>query len=552
MINKGSILNKSAAFWLPVLLFGLTYLLLGFHYETNDDVIISLLLRGILVQPPLSDLSLYFHGLSHGLTLLYKLAPQIPWYGMLLYALLFTATVLAFIFLQGHGLVRKRFWWAWFFLFFLAGWYEHIFWFNYMRVPLLLTGTCYLLFLSLWGNKNNLFVRIMLGLLFLLALCIRPSAALLGLAVVWPATFLLLPNKVKAWLKWQSLLWFAVIGLGFFVGLHFTQSPAAKEYQRLDWLKSTVIDFEIYEAQPQTDADKLAFKAITQWFIVDKQVINEAYYARAGSINLSYILLKVAPIKLAALITLLLRDHFLVLALNVFLLIFILFNHQRYAGFNRKIIFAYQVYFWLLILAIGIFMKLPPRLITPCLSLYTLVNAAVFLRFNYPAAPKFRASKLIGLIFVLLLGLQLFKIVNRAKWQKTNQENNEAFIATVKNSFPEKIVVTSVLPDYFRSLSPFRNYNFGPKAIFLLTGWQTLDPANQVYFKKLTGQSDFAKAVIALAGRANTVWLMSPEFYNFLQTYFKIFCGQNLTLKPGQNLIEGNAPVQIYWPANLP
>ncbi|MGV3586240.1 MAG: hypothetical protein ACO1OF_04490 [Adhaeribacter sp.] len=551
-MNKGSFLIKSAAFWLPTLLFGLTYLLLGFHYETNDDVIISLLLRGILIQPPLSDLSLYFHGLSHGLTLLYKLAPQIPWYGIMLYALLFTATVLAFIFLQVHGLVRKRFWWAWFLLFFLAGWYEHIFWFNYMRVPLLLAGTGYLLFLSLWGNKNNLFVNIILGLLFLVALCIRPSAALLGFAVVWPATFLLLPGKINAWLKWQSLLYFAVIGLGFFVWLHFTQSPTEKQYQRLDWLKSTVIDFEIYEAQPQTAADKLAFKAINQWFIADKQVINEAYYARAGSINLSYIILKVAPLKLAALINLLLRDHFLVLALNAFLLIFIFCKHQRYAGFNRKILIAYQLYFWILILALGICMKLPPRVITPCLSLYTLVNGTVFLRFNYPVAHKFRTGKIINLILVLLLGLQLYKIVNRARWQKTNQKNNEAFIASVTNSFPEQILVTNILPDYFRSLSPFRNYNLGDNAIFFLKGWQTLDPANQLYYKKLTGQTNFAKAVLILTRQKNTVWLLSPEFYSFLQAYFKTFYGQGLDLKAGPVLSEESSLVQIYRPGNLP
>ena len=546
MIKKGSFVNKSAAVWFPILLFSLTYLVLGFHYETNDDLTISWLLRGIAIQPPLTDLSLYFHGLSHLLVQLYKLVPQWPWYGLVLYALLYVATVAAFLFLQRSASHNNRNILGWFLLFFLAGWYEHVFWFNYMRVPLLLAGTGYLLLLQLPGKKSNGLLLVVTGLLFLLALCFRPSAALLGVAVAGPATFLLTAGSVYSWQKLRPIILYAGLGACFFIFLHLAQTPAQKQYQRLDWLKSTVLDFQIYRPQPQTQTDALAFRALNQWLLADTQVINEAFYARAGSINLAYILKEVAPLKVSPLVIGLVKDHFLILAVNAFLLLFLFRNQSPDSVQNRKLLFGYQVYFWLLILVVGIFLKLPPRVITPCLSLYTLVNSSIYFRHGINDQVKLKPGKIIGLVFIMLVMLQLYKIKQRARWQQKNQLANEAFISAAGNSFEGKIIVTNTLPDYFRSLSPFRNYDFNSNYVFLLTGWSTLEPANRLYYKKLTGQTDFGKTVESLSRNNNAVWLLSPGFYEFIRQYFFTFHRQEINLQIAPDWVNGQYPGQTY------
>ncbi|GEO03914.1 hypothetical protein AAE02nite_15780 [Adhaeribacter aerolatus] len=549
---KGSFFRDSAAIWLPGLLLGLTYLLLGFYYETNDDIIISLLLRGIAIQPPLGDLTLYFHGWGQVLRGGYQLMPSIPWYGLFLYGCLYLATVLAFMWgfraLATFNFIKVL---ALVLVFYISTWLEHAMWFNYMRVPLLLAGTSYLITQGGSSKSKNTWLPAA-GLLFLVALSIRPSAAILGLLIVWPASLLINPATKISLRLFRPLIFYLFIAAGFLIYHKLNQRPAETQYQRLDWLKSTVLDFEIYQPQPRTQKDKLAFQAINKWFLADTNVINEAFYKRAGSVNLAYILTEAVPAKLPDLVTGLVKDHFFILAINAFLVFFSFKNQPTEPTQNRKLICSYQVYFWLLVLALGILLKLPPRVITPCLSLYTLVNAAIFFRSVKSDQFNFKKFKVIWLILILLFLLQLYKIKHRAGWQQNNQATNEAFISTLGNSFAGQIIVTQILPDYFRSLSPFRNYNFGNNHLFLLTGWNTLAPGKQLYYKKLTGQTDFAKAVLTLSRQKNTVWLLSPEFYKFIDTYFKMCYRKNLGLRPGLILMEGHSPAQIYRPSLLP
>jgi hypothetical protein len=179
-----------AVLGLPLLLFGLTYGLTGFYYETNDDQIITLLLRGLSIQPALDNLSIYFFGFSQLLAWLYAVLPQGPWYGILLYGWLLVATMLAFWLLL-RAFPHLPPWQRWGLLtgFYLFCWLEHVMWFNYLRVPLLLAGTSFLFLLRRQseGGASRWWAWLLSGLLFLAALCIRPSAAFLGLLVVGPA-----------------------------------------------------------------------------------------------------------------------------------------------------------------------------------------------------------------------------------------------------------------------------------------------------------------------------------------------------------------------------
>jgi hypothetical protein len=536
---------------LPLLFFGLTYIVWGFYYETNDDQLITLLLRGITIQPALNNLSIYFYGWSGVLTHLYQWLPALPWYGLFLYTGLLGATMLAFSLLWRAANDYVKTWQLLLLItvFYLAGWLEHVMWFNYMRVPFLLAGTAYLVLVQQMAKKHSPWCYLVLGLVFIAALAIRPSAALLGLALVGPVFLFFAKGQSINRVYLRPMFLYGSIAFIFLLFLRLNQTPAVKEYQRLDWLKSTVLDFQIYEAKPANQADSLAFKAIDNWLLADTRVVNEKFYAQTGAFNLAFILKQVAPSKLAHLTEILVRDQFLVLSLNAILLFYLFFRFRPESNFSRQLLLGYQLYFWGLIIIIGVLLKLPPRVITPALSLYILVHLVIFFRVVKFGNNSGKISKPLIMLILLLVGLQIYKFSHRAALQHKQKQKHEVFLADIGASFENKILVSAVFPDYLRSLSPFRNYNFGNNSVFLLTGWSTLDPGYKNYFTRISGEPDFAATVGALARNPASVWLLTPDFKGFFNEYMQVFYQQPLPIRVWPHRLSEKYPVQVYRPA---
>jgi hypothetical protein len=537
--------NQTAVLALPVLLFGLTYALIGFFYETNDDQIITLMLRGLSIRPALADLSIYFLGFSQLLAWLYAALPAAPWYGILLYGWLLVATMLAFWLLL-RAFPNLKPWQRWGLLtgFYFFCWLEHVMWFNYMRVPLLLAGTSFLFLLRRQAGDRAFrwWPWLLSGALLLTALCIRPSAALLGLLVVGPAALLWGDTPARRGHRWVPPAFLLALTLAFFGWRHFHQTPAARQYQQLDLWKSAILDYGIYQPRIREPPDSLAFAAIRYWMLADQQVLNQQFYRQHGRIHLAYVLGQQAPDKLRALLAALGRDQFFILWLNGLLLGWLW--AARAPG--RRRLTAYGLYFWLLVLAIGIGLKLPPRVLTPCLSLYTLVQLSV-----WPRKGKVPLTKWYKLAFfvTIVAGMgYLAKVVHRSWLQQQRQQAHESFIAQVALASRGQVLVYSVLPEYFRSLSPFRNYDFGARVLFPLTGWSTLDPGYAAFYQRLTGRTSFVDAVLALSRQGNTCWLLEPGFDRFLDAYLQQFHGFSLHLVPQQGLLK-QYPVQVFSPA---
>ncbi len=234
-------------FGVLLILFLFTFLTIGFHYETNDDILITFLLRGISIDPPITHLSLYLHGYSGLIAKLYAYVPAAPWYGIILYSLLLLASILVLrLFLnQQHSLGAIYL----LLLFYLSSWYEHVFWFNYGRVPLLLAAVATL---SVWLDRQprkqgRISRKFIYGGIFLLALGIRPSMALFGFGLALPVVFFNLPVTKHGLeqLKYISGLLFPFLsaGLLFMLFLQVMSTPATAEYKDLDILKSQMLDY---------------------------------------------------------------------------------------------------------------------------------------------------------------------------------------------------------------------------------------------------------------------------------------------------------------------
>ncbi|MGV3502473.1 MAG: hypothetical protein ACO1O1_02115 [Adhaeribacter sp.] len=544
MVNlpKGTHEGLLACLGLPLLLFGLTYVLTGCYFETNDDQIITLMVRGLSIQPALSDLSLYFFGFSQLLVWLYATLPALPWYGLLLYSGLLAATGLAFWLLL-HTFRYLKPWqrWALLIAFYICCWLEHVMWFNYLRVPLLLAGTSFLYFVR--SQRPEQAFRwepaLLSGLLFVAAWCIRPSAALLGLLVVAPAALLLGSGSRRR--QGMPLLFFGILAGGLLLWGQVRQSSAARQYQQLDWWKSAVLDYGIYEPRLSTAADSLAYAAIGHWLLADSQVIHEDFFRRHGRIYAGFIA-RQAPQKLRVMGEALGRDQFMLLLLASGLLAW-----QGRAGQPaRRFLLAYGAYFVLLLLGLGLLLKLPPRVLSSCLSLFVLV---LLLCFSRPTSLPSRKACLLAAGVLALAGLAyLAKVSHRAQFQRQRQAANEQVLGEVARLSWGRTLVYSALPDYFRSLSPFRNYELGAARLIPLTGWSTPDPAYRRYYRQQTGQQSFAAAVQALAQREGVLWLMEPEFALFLARYLQQLHGRPLSLVKKESPLD-RFGLGLYEPA---
>ncbi len=511
-------LHYALATWVwPFLLWFFTWLIGGFHYETNDDLLMSFIVRGIAFGEPVGDLSLYFHGFGHLFVALYRQFPAIPWYGLILYFLLFIATHLAFRVIYRQ--LKPRFSFAAIsgilILFYLANWYEHAFWFNYMRVPMLLSGLVLLNAFPAGTNSEKPRTRVLIwyAFLFFLALCIRPGAALLGIMLVAPVLVLGAFKSSNFGVFTAKLLPFAIAGIAFLIFLQISSGKDVTGYRQTDTLKSGILDYQWCCGPKEEPESKLIMAGLSQWFVADPKVWTGYLEQENIYPDWPYLLKEAFTIKLPQAIKALVFDQFLILSL-IFGLLFLYYRQKSEAGFS--FIIWVQVYFWLAIFGMAVFLKMPPRVLTPALGFLFLVNLS-FISFETNLFKSFPV--ILKVLLGLLIGLQIFKVANRMQWQKQLQANSESFLENLHSGYQNKIIVTANIGGELRALSPFQNYDVGLNQLFMITGWQTLDPHFEKYCQKLTNQENVIAALKVLCQKENAVWIMQPEFRAFLEQY---------------------------------
>ena len=523
---------------LPLLLLLAATSGLGAYYETNDDLIITQLLRGATAAAPVTDLHLYFHGLAPLLAALYTQFPLVPWYGLLLYTLLYAALVLLFAVLDRlllpHLTASQRT--ASLVLCFGLVLLENSLWFNYMRVPLLLAGAGGLFA----AQRSQASWAIALGLAaFGVAWLIRPSAAVLGLLVAVPGC-LWLGQRRGAYVLAAMLLGAALGG----VFLTLTRSPAATHYRVLDVLKSNLNDFQLYQPRPRTAADSLGVIAVSHWILSDSTLVNEAFFQRTIPSTLTYFLTQSAPAKLATLGRLVIRDYFPLLLLSIFIFSSLLRMKDRP---SQRFFWLAQLGFGLLIMVLGVGLKLPPRLGLPLFTLFTLGNVIYWLR--QPSTTIVPFPRWAGALLLLSIGMYGYKTWHRQRLLAAEQRSHEAYLAKFNDvTTGGQIVVTANLEVAYKSLSPFRVYKLnGPQ--LPLTGWATLDPSLPAWRQQLTGTRDFGESLHQLAKRKGVQWALAPEVVPFLQRYLNTCCSADaspFTFKLVNSITPDSTLPQLY------
>ncbi|UOQ82123.1 hypothetical protein [Hymenobacter sp. 5414T-23] len=461
----------------------------------------------------MADLHLYFHGYAALWSRLYAAYPLVPWYALTLYGLLYAATVLTFAVVErllrpwvplGQAVVFLV-------LFFGVAWLEHGFWFNYVRVPVLLAGAGVLFA----AQRAPARWAVGVGLLtFGLAWLIRPSAAVLGLLASvpgawWLARWRTLPVVAGA-VSWAALgaLW-----------LNLTWSPVEVTFRRLDVLKSNINDYQLYHPQPRTAPDSLALAEVQHWMLSDSTLVNEAFFTRVAPFDVAYFLQQTAPVKLWVLLQQLVRDYFpMLLALLV-----VAYQVSRLLRVpHRGEFWVVQAGFGGLLLVLGVGLKLPPRVALPLLDFWLLASLIYLCKQARGALGH--SVMAVGAVLLLAAVPYGYKTWHRHTVLLQEQRANEAqrhLLLGAANA-GQLLVSDGVEPTY-KSSSPFTDPVFGSRVkVLSLMGWQTLDPSQPGFRNHLTGTRGFSQALHQLALHSNVRWLLTPKGANLLNRHLRL------------------------------
>ncbi|MBW3129499.1 hypothetical protein [Hymenobacter profundi] len=483
---------------LPALLLLATIVGLGSYYETNDDTVLTLFLQGRMSAVPITSLHLYFHGVAAPLAYLYQQWPDVPWYGLLLYGLLYLATALLFRVL--YRLLR-----AWLrpsetvlalALFFLVGWLEHAMWFNYMRVPLLLAAAGVWYAAARPARNSALVIGI---LAFGIAWLIRPSAAVLGLLLAVPGAWWLSGRR-----SWRVLASAAALALVGALAVSLTRSPTAATFRRLDVLKSNLNDYQLLRPTPRTAIDSLGVRAVQHWLLADSTLVNEELFERALPLDATYFVQETVPAKLRETAQLLVQNYF---PLLVLLLLSWIWVARRARHIGRREFVLVQVGFGVGLLLLAGILKLPPRLALPYLDAWVLANG-VFMLKRAERLPRRPWPVVVGLVAVI--GLYGYKTVHRRQVLYAEQRANSHMLRSLAQS-ATTLLVADGLETYYKSRSPFDATWPLSGRILSLSGWQSLSPEQAALRAVHTGTRAVPDALRYLAAQKQGVqWVLTP------------------------------------------
>jgi hypothetical protein len=475
---------------------------LGCYFETNDDPAIILMLRGTTAAAPVSNLHLYFHGFSNLLAALYHTWPALPWYGLVLYGLLYVATVLVFSVLDRLLVGRVPSSWitALLVLFFLTAWLEHGLWFNYVRVPVLLAGAGVLFAAQRPQSRRALAVGV---LVFGVSWLIRPSIAVLGLLLAGPGACWLSGRRAAPILV-ATGLW-AVVGAGILSEL---RTPQAAALRIIDVPKANLNDYQLLRPVPRTATDSLGIRAVRAWMMADSTLVTNALFQRATRFDSSYFLHHTAPAKLRVLVALVLRDYFPLLLLQLVLWGWVAFSADTP---GRRWFWLVQLGYVGLVLVLGVVLKLPPRIGLPVFDFWALSSLLYVLRAGSRLPDRRLATILAGLAVAAVP--YSYKTLHRRSVLQAERQHNQQLRQQLTAALPPTaLLVTDVLPATYKSASPFRNPDARPAKMLMLTGWTTADPSQATWRQQLTGTRHFGAGMQQLAQQGPAVqWLLTPR-----------------------------------------
>lgn len=519
---------------LPIILFIMCYLAFGYYFETNDDFVISALLKGDL-QPQggyyeLSNLFLFKIAFIYHI--LYVYIPKLPWYGITLLILNLAACIN--IFYITDKLISKYFHKYFntiiFICVFIIIFFENVIEINYTRTSIILGGSSLLLIffnLSSEGNlKINKYIIIQFAL-FIFALLIRPMGGLLSSLILIPVIifFIIKSNNSRKLFYYLASIYFIILIL-----YSYTQyfKPADEKHYLDNLLKvANFMDWGIdKEVKNNNVQDSIKKQAAKNLFISDKQIINSEFLDKISSSNyFSYDKINISRIKSAVISTFQLSEKnypgiCLFYLITLGLLFYTNFKINKSSFWFVLII---QFIFFILFISISVFMKLPDRIFYP---LSTIIITCNFILLSYSNLNFIKNKKIFISILILAVSV-IFSFISMEKrysaLNNLNIENKECF-STLEREYKNTIFLITQ-PSYilFDGNGSLENLHLENNKTFPLIGWNTILPSYALEIKEMCKSSNINDFFNFLKNNNDFILISNTKFNLFLEIYFKTF-----------------------------
>lgn len=526
-----------------------TYLVGGARFDTNDDPTLELMLQGTAAAQPLSDLHLYFLGWARLTAALYTWQPDFPWYDLLQVIWLYVALGTTFYLLAAVMPASRRGGYLMLMggALFGASYVLHLLQVNFTR-PALLLGAVAAGLLALPPTSRPVLVArwLVAGLLFMAGWGIRPVAAELGLLLLAPV---LLLQPARHW--GAALLYILVLGGGLTAAAHLSATAAETRYAQLNEIRTGVFDYQHYKFNLRTPADSLAYATLRLGSgPYDAKLVNDDFLRRC--------------LRPAALPTTATVVHEWASAIKMLLrqwqpLAWVLLLGQcaavgwaagrgqlRRHDYRLWVFIAYQGFFWVLYLGVGIYFHPVARVAQPMITSFLVGNFLLLAGLGQLtlAGLPWRAGGITVASVALLLTVR--HGIRLAQESRQREQQHATYLAQLARQTAGTVLVESGLYNELDNLSLFKSYGLlRHQRILSLGGWSTFDPSRPALYRYLTGKSDVAEALLVLCHRPNVSWVLEPDLAVVLQKYLNARCplpaATSITLVPvaGHPLLSG-------------
>lgn len=527
-------------FALLVALVGLMLLVWHPEYEENDDVIFRWLLRGTLLDVRSADIRPFLPLISHLLSTLYAVAPNLPYYDLLLAGMSLTAVFLfmellrpTLLALRPRGLAVGLM-----VIFFIVGFAESLLIVSFTRVAILLGAAITLHLLRKPRSAGQL---VLFSGLFFLTLCVRHTGALLGLVLAsLSALALAIPptnplSELGALLKryGRQLLPLAATIVVFFTALRLDHVPPARqEYLKKHHLIEQLLDFRTIVPRPVTPVDSASVAMFTTWVFGDHERMSAARLEPLFAQDWSHFFHTGLPAKTRQMS--LRCSPFVLVGLLLLLLMAAVARPTRPAGLPALLLYSALL---TILVTISVLMKMPLRVFSPLFGLTLLVllwlplvrpPAALSPADMAAAAPAVNRFWLVGVVGIGL-GLASFQLLRIWLIYRPLRHEHRQGVAVwqqVRQQYPNRLVLfdTSLLPYFERSTPMYDEVGTDASVRLLpLAGWPTAQPVYKSLLAAAAGgDSTWATALSQLAHRRDVVWLITPATTQRLTKYLRL------------------------------
>jgi hypothetical protein len=537
-----------------ILIVSIIFLLIGitgsFIYDTNDEVGLESLFRGLYLNTPITNIDCGFKGISFLYTFLYaNFDFGINYFGISLILLNWWAFILLTFILLKNVPSYKTFW----SLIFLLMAFNNIFMVSFTMTSIFASFAAYLLFLyaltDIESLKKKIFAIIMSSIAIVFAYLMRPTSGTLALLLFAPILIWHILFNTKGYRRLLPLL--VVVPFLFSLLLekqviNNLEKNTNHNYNVID-IFAKIVDYGYTLNIQNKNHEKLLYE-VNNWFFADPGTYNIINYKnllvnpkRITSINnlkftLQYILKSLFNWRSLA--------YFAFIAVTLSLLMILKFKNVKVMIFYLSI-----GYFFAVIIAITYMMKMPPWVLMPILTIvifYILTTIPAFFQYT-----KLKLKGFILIILVFIFASLLFyqtrlslKDLLREK-QQASQALKELYeyLSTDK---PEYVFLTWA---YDLNMYPLKYIKWNPatKQIPLFT-WISYYPQNYLYLKKLTGSNNIYDIFKWIANNNDKTVIYSDKYYN--SVLYKIFAYHNFKaiLVPSKILNEksGKGFYKIY------